>query len=231
MAGLDTDYNGYVIRFLSMTDLTEKGRESFLKGQKVVGLGLDAEGRKLGVLMESVNDDTEPKGAATPQGLTGLALEESRLKNDGKTSLFHVYRVSDGSKLSDHKIYYSPSSSGWKMAFSGDSALLVNYSNVNAKVAPSGEVTLFGLDNSFNYGTGFSPDQNVLMTGGLATGTRTKAADLGKTLFKIAPVPGWPEYFKGFALNADGTAFGSTSAYRIHRIAPNGMVEKSAAVY
>ena len=38
-AGLNPDYNGHIIRFLSMTDLSAKGKVAFAKGEKVAGLG------------------------------------------------------------------------------------------------------------------------------------------------------------------------------------------------
>ncbi|MGE0087201.1 MAG: hypothetical protein AB7S75_22580 [Desulfococcaceae bacterium] len=135
MAGLNPDYNGHIISFLSMTDLSEKGKVSFAKGQKVLSMGLDAAGGKLAVLLESVADESEPKGAKPPADLKGLALEEFRLKNDGKTAMFMVFKVPDGTKVSEHKLYYSASSSGWKTLFQGDNVLIINYSNLNAQIA------------------------------------------------------------------------------------------------
>ena len=227
VAGLDPDYNGHNIRFLSMTDLSMKGKVTFAKGEKVAGLGLDSEGTRLAVLLEAVNDDSETKGGNPPVELKGLAAEEFRLKNDGKTSRLLVFKVPDGSKVSEQKLFYSPSISGLKVIFQGDNVLIINYSNLNAQVSPKGEVTLFKLDNSYNYGIGFSSDQKVLMTGGLSDGTYTKVADLTKARFQPDRLPGWPEYFKSFAVAVDGTAYGSTSGYRIIKIKPGGAFEKS----
>jgi hypothetical protein len=230
-AGLDPDYNGHIIRFLSMTDLNAKGKVAFAKGEKVAGFGLDSEGTRLAVLLEAVNDDSEPKGGNPPAELKGLAAEEFRLKNDGKTSRLLVFKVADGSKVSEQKLFYSPSTSGLKVLFQGDNVLIVNYSNLNAQVNPKGEVTLFKLENSYNYGIGFSADQKVLMTGGLADGTYTKVADLAKAGFQPDRLPDWPEYFKSFAVAADGTAYGATSGYRIIKIKPGGSFEKSYPVF
>ena len=183
-AGLNPDHNGHIIRFLSMADLSEKGKVAFPKGEKVAGLGLDPEGARLAVMLEPVHDDSEPKGGNPPAELKGLAADEFRLKNDGKTTRLLVFKVPDGSKISEHKLYYSPSTGGTKILFQGDNVLVVNYSNLNARIDPKGEVTLFKLDNSFNYGIGFSADQKILMTGGLADGTYTKVGGPGKK-----PVP------------------------------------------
>ena len=230
-AGLNPDHNGHIIRFLSLTDLSAKGKVALAKGEKVAGFGLDPEGTRLAVLLEAVNDDSEPKGGNPPADLKGLAADEFRLKNDGKTSRLLVFKVPDGSKLSEHKLFYSPSITGLKVFFQGDNVLAVNYSNLNAQVNPKGEVTLFKLENSFNYGIGCSPDQKILLTGGLADGTYTKVADLTKARFQPDRLPGWPEYFKSFAVAADGTAYGSTSGYRIIKINPGGGFDKSYPVF
>jgi hypothetical protein len=231
VAGLNPDYNGYIIRFLSTSDLSAKGQVAFAKGEKVAGFGLDPEGTRLAVLLEAVNDDSEPKGGKLPAGLKGLAADEFRLKNDGKTSRLIVFKVPDGTKVSEQKLFYSPSSNGLKVIFQGDNVLLVNYSDLNAKVSPKDEITLFKLDNNYNYGIGFSADHKVLMTGGLADGTYTKVPDLTKVRFQPDRLPSWPEYFKSFAVAADGTAYGSTSGYRIIKIKPGGHFEKSYPVF
>ncbi len=230
-AGLNPDYNGQIIRFLSLNDLGAKGKVTLAKGEKVAALGLDPEGARLAVWLEPVTDDSEPKGGNPPADLKGLAADEFRLKNDGKTSRLLVFKVPGGEKQSEHKLYYSPSTSGAKILFKGDDVLVVNYTNLNAQINPKGEVTLFKLDNSFNYGIGISPDQQVLMTGGLADGTYTKVADMVKTSFRPDRLPGWPEYFKSFAVGADGAAYGATSGYRVIKIKPGGGFDKSYPVY
>jgi WD40 repeat protein len=230
-AGLNPDGDGHTIRFLSLTDLSVKGKVALAKGEKVAGLGLDPEGARLAVWLEPVNDDSEPKAGNPPAELKGLAADEFRLKNDGKTSRLLMFKVPEGSKLSEHKLFYSPSSGGTKIVFQGDNVLVVNYTNLNAQINPKGEVTLFRLDNSFNYGIGFSADQKVLMTGGLADGTYTKVADLARTRFRPDRLPGWPEYFKSFTVGADGTGYGATSGYRIIKIKPGGGFDKSYPVF
>ena len=170
-----------------MTDLSEKGQVKFDKGQKVAALGLDAEGKRLAVLFESVNDDSEPKGTKPPTALKGLEADEFKLKNDGKTSKLMVFKVPGGDKISENKLYYSPSVTGARILFQGENVMVVNYSNLNASIDAKGAVTLFGLNNSFNYGIGFSSDQKFLLSGGLSVGTYTKVADLGQTVFKPEP--------------------------------------------
>ena len=109
--------------------------------------------------------------------------------------------------------------------------MFVNYSNLNATVTPGGEVSLFQLDNSFNYGIGCSADQAILLTGGLSNGTYTKVEGMKQSKFDADKIPTWPEYFKSFTVGADGTAYGATSAFRVIRIKPDGTFDKSFPIY
>ncbi|PKO18790.1 hypothetical protein CVU37_05275 [candidate division BRC1 bacterium HGW-BRC1-1] len=231
VAALDADYAGQVVKILSASDLSPKGKVTLEKGQKVVALGLNASGTRLAVLLDAVTDATEPKATETPKDLKDLAADEFKLKNDGKTSQFMVFEVPEGKKIVDKKLYYSPSSSGAKIFFSGDNALLVNYSNLNATVTPEGEVTLFKFENSYNYGIGASPDQSIILTGGLSNGSYTKVEGMNQTTFTSDKLPTWPEYFKSFAVAKDGTAYGATSSFRVARIKSNGSFDKAFPLY
>ncbi|MFH0782383.1 MAG: hypothetical protein V2B20_10600 [Pseudomonadota bacterium] len=231
VAGLNPDYSGHIVRFLSMVDLSDKGQIIFPKGEKVQAIGLDAGGGKLAVLMESINDVSEPKGEKPPTDLKDLALEEFHLKNDGRTALLKIFNVPGGEIIREQKLYYSPSATGCRVLFQGENVLVVNYSNINAQINPEGGASLFRLDNSYNYGLGCSVDQTVLLSGGLAVGTYTMVDGLRKMKFQSDHLPGWPEYFKSFAVAADGTAYGSTSGYRVIKIKAGGVFEKSVPVY
>ncbi len=231
MAGLNDDYNGYVIRFLSMADLSELGKVTLPKGDRVVALGLDAAGQRLAVLCEPVDDPAEAKGPPPGNDLRGVALEEYRVNNDGRTMKYMLFNVADGAEVTARKLNFSPYSSGWKALFKGDRVVFVNYSNLNAEIAPDGTVTVFQLDNSYNYGIGFSANQEILLTGGLSDGTYTTVSDMSRTRFQPDRIGGWPEYFKGFTVAADGSAYGSTTAYRIIKIKAGGAFEKSVPVY
>jgi hypothetical protein len=230
-AGLNPDYNGHIIRFLSMTDLSDKGQITFPKTEKVQSFGLNAKGDRLAVLMESVDDPTEPKGEKPPADLKDLALDEFRLKNDGKTAVLKVFAAPDGKTISEQKLYYSAGSNGSRLFFQADSVLVVNYTNLNAVIDPKGAVTLFKLGNSYNYGLGFSNDHSILLSGGLSDGIYTKIDGLAQVRFQPDRMAGWPEYFKSFTIAGDGTAYGATSGYRVIKIKPGGIFEKSVPVF
>lgn len=230
IAVLNPDRSGHRISFLDMTDLSEQGSVTLPQDRKVAALGLDAAGERLAVLTASVDDESVPKERA-PAGLRGLEGDEFKLKHDGKSTQFMVFKVPSGELLWEQKTYYSPSMTGMRLLFDGDNGVAVNYSDVNAKITPEGEVSLFKLENGFNYGTGFSYDQSLLLTGGLAQGTYTKVGSLSMVKFSPDRLQGWPEYFKDFAISEDGTAYGATSGYRIIMVKPGGMFAKSTPIF
>lgn len=225
------DHAGHVVRVLSLTDLSVKSSVNFDKNDKIAALGLSPDGKKVAAWTEPTTDDSEPKNTKVPEGVKGLEADEFRQRNDGKTSKLFTFNAADGSKLSEQKLYFSPSVNGTRIAFKGDNVLILNYTNLNANIDPKGEVTLFKLKNSFNYGIGLSPDQQTILSGGLADGTWFKPADMAQKTFKIDRMPGWPEYFKDFAFTAEGTGFGSTSGYRLIKINADGTFDKSYPVY
>ena len=61
--------------------------------------------------------------------------------------------------------------------------------------------------------------------------TLTKLPGLAGTTFKPDKLPSWPEYFKSFAVAADGTAYGATSAFRVIRVKPDGGFDKGFPAY
>lgn len=232
VAGLNPDYKGHVIRFASLSDGSEKGTITFPKEIKIASFGLSAAGDKLAVMSNPIDDSEEPKVSYKdmPKDLKGLDRDVFQMKNDGKVSMFSFYEVPSGKKISEHKIFYT-SSNGTRILFSGDNAVVVNYSNDNATVTPGGKVEMFELKNSFNYGLGIASDQSVILSGGLRKASVTKTTGMEGAPFEIGQLPGWPEYFKGFAANADGPCYGSTTAFRVIQFDRSGKVLKEVPCY
>src|SRR5690606_3041342 len=85
-------------------------------------------------------------------------------------------------------------------AFAGARAHFVGYGNENLTVNADGSlVGLFQGPTSYNYGIGVSPDQTRIAIGGLRDGSLVTLADGAAQVFRIDDLPGWPEYYKGFA--------------------------------
>lgn len=117
---------------------------------------------------------------------------------------------------------------------SGDTITHIRYSNPCFSVSlKDGETTFFMTPVFCNYGAGFFPDADGYIVGGLAKyGFIKNGRDRGSTEFpRDQRLPGWPEYFYGFAAAEDGTIFGWTSASRLAKIAPDGKLLEIKPVY
>jgi hypothetical protein len=215
-----------------MTDLSNKAKVTLEKQKRVSTFALSPDGKRLAVLLESEKDAAEKEVPYKdiPKDLRGIELEEFKQRNDGKTSQFFLFSIPSGEKIAEHKVYFSNSGTACAL-FQGEQVLIVNYSNVNAAIGADGSVKIFQLDNSFNYGIGIGPDQKVVLTGGLRNGTYTQADGLKMHKFSIDQLPGWPEYFKGFAVDAAGTGYGATTGYRLIQIQPDGKIARSVPVH
>jgi hypothetical protein len=231
-AGLDADFKGNIIRFVSLTDGSEQGKVVFDKENRVLCFGLNAGGDTLVVLGKATDDEGEPKvlSGDIPKELKGFDRDTFEQKNDGRTAVVHWFKVPGGEKIAEQKVFFT-STSTTRLFFAGEDALIINYANENARITRDGSVEMFELENSYNYGIGASVDQGVILTGGLRTATVTKTGDMGTLGFETGTLPGWPEYFKAFSANAEGPCYGSTSAYRIIKFDRSGEVLQEAPCF
>ena len=231
VAGHDGNSNGPKIFVHSLSDGAERFSTALGKGVRIAALALSNDGSRLAVLTEATKDADEPEvpSSQVPKDLRGAELEEFKQKNDGKTSVLHLFDVAGGGPLGEAKTYYS-TNPGATLFFDGDAVVAVNYLNVNARIAPSGETAIFQLQNSFNYGIGRSHDGSLILTGGLARQSVTKAADLVGSVGTVEKLPGWPEYWKGFSAASGDAIYGATSAYRVFKLDGSGAVQASVPV-
>lgn len=218
------------VSFISMTDAAPKGKITFDKD--IAAFAINLEGTKLAVVSKEEKDESEKAVASAdiPKDLKGIARREFERRNDGKTSTLAFFEVPSGKELSRTKTYYT-TSAGATGFFAGEEFVIVNYSNENIKLNAKGDGAMFELQNSYNYGIGISRDYQFIGTGGLSNGTYTKVEGMNMKAFNIDKLPGWPEYFKGFAFGPDGTAYGITSSYRLVKIKTDGLVEKTVPIY
>ncbi|MCP5103581.1 MAG: hypothetical protein GY950_09390, partial [bacterium] len=224
LAGLESGYKKSTVKFLSMTDGTQKGQVEF--PGKAVSIGLDAKGTRL-VLLANGPKDQEPK-KKTPKELKGLEKDTFKQKNDGKVSILAEFAVPSGKKISQKTIFFS---SGTPTILVGNKTIdLISYSNVNARIVGN-KITLYKGKSSYNYGIGISPDRKAFLVGGLRSGTRVNTENLIMTEFNINRLPGWPEYYKGFGFAKDGTGYATTTAYRLIKISKTGNIEKQVPIY
>ncbi|MHC4393099.1 MAG: YncE family protein, partial [Planctomycetota bacterium] len=229
VAVLEKGSKGSAVKLLSMTDGSEQAAVSFEKGVRIATFGINADATRLAVFTQGVKDEAEPVDRKVPKGLRGAEAADWKQQHDGKTSKLFVYELPSGKQLAEHKLAYTTGDA--HVFFQGDKVIAVNYSNVNARIDSEGKCEVFQLENSYNYGAGVSSDQKVILSGGLAKGSYTAIEGLAAKTFKVDKLPGWPEYFKGFAVATDGTGYAGTSAYRVIKVKPDGSVEKAAPIF
>ena len=230
LAGWDADYNGSAIHVHSLTDGAAKVKFTYQKGVRIAAYGLNDDGTRLAVLIEGKDDPEEKKVEYKdiPKDLQGAARDEFVQRNDGKTAMFYLTDTASGKQLCEKKVFYTTNATSiW---FQGEDAIVVNSSNVNARITPKGEVTLFQLPTS-NYGFGVSADQGLILSGGMRDFAVTTAATMQGVKGQVDSLPGWPEYFKGFSATAGGGAiYGATTGYRVARIGSDGKAVKVAPI-
>ena len=229
-AALEEDYtNGPSIYFHAVADNAVKGSMRFTKGERVVGLGMNAEGTRVGVMFAEKQNPAEKKleYKDIPKELKEPQRSEFQQQNDGKTGRFVVAEVPSGKILTDQTIFYTTPSCD--VVFSGEKAFLLGTSGPQATIAPDGKVELFILPH-YGYATAASPSQKLIMAGGMGTFTFTALEKIEPVNGTASKLPGFPEYFKGFATNDEGPVYASTTGYRVMRIGRNGNTEKEAPV-
>lgn len=195
----------------------------------ITAIGAAPDGSRIVGLTRAADTDGEKKKTA-PSNLKGVDKLRFEQQNDGKNAEFVTFDGS-GAETGRTATWFS-STSPLDLIAVGDATLAVGYRNVNAEIAEDGaSAEIFRTQNSFNYGIGYSAANDRLLTGGLADGTMMKLSDRSTTKFSIDKIGGWPEYFEGFAIAADGTAYGGTTAYRLVKIGPDGTVDMVVPVY
>src|SRR5690606_5681418 len=108
---------------------------------------------------------------------------------------------------------------GSALFFAGENLIAANYSNLNAKLTPTGEVTLFQLKHGLNYGLAVSPKNDLIMGGGLSSFSLTKVDTMASVTGSADKLPSWPEYWEGFSSNEAASAvYGGTSGYRVFKL-------------
>ena len=113
----------------------------------------------------------------------------------------------------------------------GDFAWIVPYDDVCARITPKGDVTIFEVTTSYNYGRGWSADGKLAIGGGLRSGAICTLDGGTAVKFEADRLPGWPEYWAGFTTAADGGFWGVTSACRLVKLTKDGKVESTDPVY
>jgi hypothetical protein len=218
------------IRFLSLDDLTEKGRIELTELPSA--FTFDAEAKRLIVLSRGViGDEKRVPVVETPRDMRGLARAEYQQMHDGYESYLRTFDVATGKLLRQVRLWYTSDSDSTLLVLAGDTTFVFNRGNVCARISPMGKVSLLETRQRINHGLGSSPNGKLLLTGGLAEGTFGPLDGDKRVRFEIDELPGQAEFIARFAVRDDGGVFAVTTAYRLVRISREGKVEKAVPVY
>jgi glutamine cyclotransferase len=206
-----------------LSDGASKMKVSITPRRAVVATALDLEGKVVAVLY-TAQDDPDEKKIPRDRSLQGLESAIAEQQGDGKTSDIEFYSIATGELLASHTLFFSLARNSSAIIHEGR-MVVVSYQNQNAVIAQDGTVTMFLCANSFNYGIGFTSDHEMIMTGGLANMSLTTVSDLTSRVFPVREkLASWPEYFRGFAGNAEGSLYGATDGFRVIGINRNASV-------
>lgn len=189
----------------------------------ILGLGVDSDARRIFAMSKFFKTDAEMV-QKPPSNLAGVARETFRQRHDGRAAQLVAFDV-NGTELGRHTSWFS-SSRKVRMIPRGNILRVISFHNYNAMFTlGTMETSLFQGKSSYNFGIGYSVENNALVSGGLAKGTIMHLDSGKQNSFSLSRIGGWPEYFKSFAVARDGTVFGGTTAYRLVRITPDGAVK------
>lgn len=218
------------IQFLSLADLGDKGKVEVDAGAAAFGLSPD--GKTLAVLTRSkdTKDEKRLNFNEIPNDLKGIKRKEFVQRNDGRAAELLVFDVDAGKLVRTTKSWYT-ADYDTTVAYLNDTAYLLNYDNLGAKISKEGDITVFESPLFTNYALGLSPDSKTVVVGSAGEGSIGGFEGAKWQSFRIDRVRGWMEFFGSFAVGRDGTVYGVTSAFRLVKVSAGGKVEKVVPVY
>lgn len=206
----------------SMTD-GKKQQEIETGELRISHYGLSPDGKRLMVWDSGATDENEPKVSYgdIPKDLKGVARDEFRQRNDGRTSTYRFYDLASGEVTQEAKSWYQSNSSSI-IGFVGDDVVVVPYNGLSLRLAKDGSASAFELSHGLNYGSALNADHSKIAGGSLRDYSISATTDMAGAKTQIDKIKGWPEYFESFTFAADGTAYAGTSAYRVVKIHADG---------
>ena len=195
---------------------------------KLAAVGISADGKLISAITDAIKTDQEKRERAPKdkRGLDKLLFEQQMMRKISKVFWFDA----TGKELGVQDLWYS-SKGKTRLLMPDEAVHVINYSNVNATITRDGEVKLFQLQNSFNYGHGASPDQSKVGSGGLRNGSLTDIVKREGKTFKLDQLPSWPEYFEAFTVDSEGNLYGVTTAYRLTKVKADGSIDKTVPIH
>lgn len=234
MVALNRDYDGDTLTLFNTSGMEQKSI-TFGEDDDIASIGISPDGTKVAVLFDEIDSENEEdvSWGDIPEEYEGFAKDVYAEQHDGEEARYILYSLPEFEVLADYVGFYGPNDDDLVL-FQGDDALIINFSNENARYSPDGTVEMWEWAGGSNaYGAGLSNDHTILATGSLADGTIVDLANNSDVSFDIDDLPGWPEYFSSFAIADDGTVYGATDAFRLVKItqAGAGVSKEIKAIY
>jgi len=184
------------------------------------------------VVISTLQTSTEEKlqESKWPKDLpSDLEKEMFRQEHDGSQSRIAVVELPTGKILAEQKAHWftaPPPIHGGGFKWQDDGLMFAPYNGPWVHIDSNAQVKMLKAPAWCNYGLGWSLAGDFCYTGSLATYVRLHNGkeDAKEELAREQLVPGFPEYFHGFGVEADGSAYAVTSAHRMARIDKHGKV-------
>ncbi len=198
----------------------------------VGAIGVEPDGSQITMVSSPIRRTNAEEKAQPPKDLRGLERYLFQQKHDDAIAKVRVVGA-DGKEVTRFQTWFGSIGRDATVVKINGKPTIVSYHQYGAQFdIQSGATQIFEGSKTYNYGIGGSVTAQRLVLGGLRTGATINTETGAITKFSIQRLGGgWPEYFKSFAVAKDGTVYGTTTAYRLVKILPDGQVDKVVPVH
>jgi hypothetical protein len=229
-------YTKPAIGILGFSDATERASVPLDPRDRLAAFGVSEDGKRVALLHAQKKNEGEEKirGREIPEEIRkakGAALADFEQRHDGMGAMYRVIDVATGKPTLEKQLFYSCQGYSDIVRWLGDEVLVIGERNQCARIDAKGEVTVFTIGDGRINAFEVAPDGKTIWTSDMRLGRRTQTKDLSSKPFQIDALGGLKEMLKAFTVAADGTAFAGTTAFRVLRIRPDGLLGGVVPVY
>ena len=190
--------------------------------ERPAALAFDANGKQIFVLEQGqfTEDEKRLPAAEIPEKLHGLEREEFRQRHDGRVCLLRSYDL-EGKEQRRRRLWYTSDTDSTTLIPRGEEMLILNRSNIVARLDATGAITLYRLDVPVVHARAASPDGSRV-----ALGLRGRVRLLSDKVQELSleELPDEAEFVTRLLVRPEGGLYGVTSAYRAFEISRLGKV-------
>ncbi|MFQ3649396.1 MAG: hypothetical protein SNJ75_03615 [Gemmataceae bacterium] len=210
--------HGSTLRLIQLADF--RTLATLETSERPAAMAFDATGKQIFVLEQGQFSEDEKRvpAAELPEKLRGLQREEFRQRHDGRIALLRSYDL-EGKELRRRRLWYTSDTDSTTLIPRGEEMLILNRSNIVARVDAKGEITLYRLEVPVLHARAANPDGSRLALGlrGAVRLLTDKVRDIS-----LGEDDAETEFVTRIVVQPTGAVFGVTSAYRVFRLSPEG---------